>query len=136
MEEAHREEKKRDDNFAMEFGAVTAKKFSNCYGVSGKSAYDGVFAAPIKFKAPSLSSSFEDYCEIFGGSAEASSLGSSIPILEVPELNERKYLHDVRRSKLDYSKVFGGFANLDAAVPYEEVFGEHRRKDSFSKGAS
>lgn len=120
----------------MDFGAVTAKKFSNGYGVSGKSAYDGVFASPIKFKAPSLSSSFEDYCEIFGGSE--ASLGSSIPVLEVPELNERKNLLDIRRSKLDYSKVFAGFGDLDTAVPYQELFAEleHKKKDSFSKETS
>ncbi|KAK4274787.1 hypothetical protein QN277_017963 [Acacia crassicarpa] len=118
----------------MDFGAVTAKKFSNGCGAPGKSAYDGVFASPVKFRAPSLSSSFQDYCEIFGGSE--ASIGSSIPVLEVPELNETKILHDVQRSRLDYSKVFGGFGNLDTAVPYEELFAESNKEDSFSKGAS
>ncbi|KAI9118417.1 hypothetical protein K1719_010749 [Acacia pycnantha] len=118
----------------MDFGAVTAKKFSNGCNAPGKSAYDGVFASPVKFRAPSLSSSFQDYCEIFGGSE--ASIGSSIPVLEVPELNETKILHDVQRSRLDYSKVFGGFGNLDTAVPYEELFAESSKKDSFSKGAS
>lgn len=117
----------------MDFGPVTAKKYSNGYGVSGKSAYDGVFASPIKFRAPSMSSSFEDYCEIFGGSE--ASLGSSIPVLELPELNEKKILRDVQRSKLDYSQVFGGFGNLDTAIPYEELFAEPKKKDSFPKGS-
>ncbi|XP_028803054.1 auxilin-like protein 1 [Neltuma alba] len=117
----------------MDFGAVTAKKFSNGYGVPGKSAYDGVFASPVKFRAPSLASSFEDYCEIFGGSE--ATIGSSIPVLEVPELNETKNLLDVQRSKLDYSKVFGGFGNPDTAVPYEELFAEPKKKDSFHKRA-
>lgn len=118
----------------MDFGAVTAKKFSNGYGVPGKSAYDGVFASPVKFRAPRLASTFEDYSEIFGGSE--ASIGSSIPVLEVPELNDTRTLHDVQRSKLDYSKVFGGFGNLDAAVPYEELFAESKNKDSFPEGAS
>ncbi|KAK4257960.1 hypothetical protein QN277_007480 [Acacia crassicarpa] len=77
----------------MDFGAVTTKTFSNGYGVLGKSAYNGVFASPVKFRAPSLSSSFQDYYEIFGGSE--ASLGSSIPVLQVPELNETKILHNV-----------------------------------------
>ncbi|XP_061353345.1 auxilin-like protein 1 isoform X2 [Gastrolobium bilobum] len=121
----------------MEFGAATAtltKKLSNGYGVSGRSAYDGVFATPIKLRTPSFSSQFEDYCEIFGGSG--ASLGSSIPILELPELNERRTMDDVRRSKLDYSKVFGGFGNLDAAVPFQEMVAEPKENDSFTNGAS
>lgn len=120
----------------MEFGAATAtltKKLSNSYGVSRQSAYEGVLTAPVKFRAHGLPSRFEDYCEIFGGSEH--SLDSSIPILEVPGLNERKILDDIRGSKPDYSKVFGGFGNLDAAVPYEELLAEPKRKNSFSKEA-
>nr|KYP51291.1 UBA domain-containing protein 7 [Cajanus cajan] len=118
----------------MEFGAATAaaatltKKLSNGYGVSGRSAYDGVFAAPIKLRAPGLSSHFDDYREIFG--AAGASLGSSIPILEIPD--ERRRNDEVRRSKLDYAKVFGGFGNLDAAVPFEELIAEPKEKDSFT----
>ncbi|KAJ7965322.1 auxilin-like protein 1 [Quillaja saponaria] len=112
----------------MEYGASTAtlsKKLSIVYGFSGKSAYDGVFAAPTKFKATSFSSRVDDYCEIFGVSR-----GSSIPILEVPELNERKFSDDIRPTKLDYSKVFRGFENLDTAISYEELFAEPKREDS------
>lgn len=122
----------------MEFGAATAtlttKKLSNGYGVSGRSAYDGVFATPIKLRAHSFSSQFNDYSEIFSGSA--ASLGSSIPVLELPELNERRTVDDVRRSKLDYSKVFGGFDNLDAAVPFEKLVAQPKEKHSFTNGAS
>ncbi|TKY57700.1 Auxilin protein 1 [Spatholobus suberectus] len=131
------EEEEEEENFAvvaaMEFGAATAtltKKLSNGYGVSGKSAYDGVFATPIKLRAPSFSSQFDDYREIFG--CAGASLGSSIPILELPELNDRRKNDDVRRSKLDYTKVFGGFGNLDAAVPFEELVAEPKEKDSFT----
>lgn len=118
----------------MDFGAVTAKKFSNTYGGPSKSPYDGVFASPVKFRAPTLTSSFHDYCEIFG--ASEASLGSSIPVLEVPELNETKVLRDVQRSKLDYSKVFGGFENLDTALPYEQLLSEAKKIDGFTKGSS
>ncbi|KAH1059944.1 hypothetical protein GLYMA_02G120000v4 [Glycine max] len=118
----------------MEFTAATAtltKKLSNgCgYSVTGRSAYDGVFATPIKLRAPSFSSHFDDYREIFC----TSSPGSSIPILELPELNQRRKNDDVWRSKLDYSKVFSGFGNLDAtaAVPFEELVAEPKEKESF-----
>ncbi|XP_047160467.1 auxilin-like protein 1 [Vigna umbellata] len=118
----------------MEFGTAAAtltKKLSNGYGVSGRSAYDGVFAAPIKLRAPTFSSQFEDYREIFG--AAGASLGSSIPILELPELNEsKKKIDDVGRSRVDYSTVFGGFGSLDAAVPFEEIVAEPVEKDSFA----
>ncbi|WVY91106.1 hypothetical protein V8G54_036620 [Vigna mungo] len=118
----------------MEFGTAAAtltKKLSNGYGVSGRSAYDGVFAAPIKLRAPTFSSQFEDYREIFG--ATGASLGSSIPILELPELNDsKKKIDDVGRSRVDYSMVFGGFGSLDAAVPFEELVAEPVEKDSFA----
>ncbi|WJX09298.1 hypothetical protein P8452_00147 [Trifolium repens] len=119
----------------MEFGATTAtltKKHSNSYGVSGRSAYDGVFATPIKLRAQSFSQS-DDYNEIFGSSGAS----SSIPILELPELKERRVMtEDVRHSKLDYSNVFGGFENLDAAVPFEEVVVKPKEKSSFTNGAA
>ncbi|XP_045791819.1 auxilin-like protein 1 [Trifolium pratense] len=121
----------------MEFGATTAtltKKLSNNYSVSGRSAYDGVFAAPIKLRTPNFSQ-LDDYNEIFGSSGASS---SSIPILELPELKERRVMtEDVRHSKLDYSNVFGGFENLDAAVPFEEVVVKKpKEKSSFRNGAA
>ncbi|KAE9600103.1 putative DnaJ domain-containing protein [Lupinus albus] len=120
----------------MDFAGATStlsKKLSNGYGVSGRSAYDGVFATPVKLRAPSFSSRLEDYREVFGSFG-----ASSIPVLEVPELKERKKTDDIRHSKLDYSKVFGGFGNLEAAMPLEELIGEpkHKKKNSFSMGAS
>ncbi|XP_058725316.1 auxilin-like protein 1 isoform X2 [Vicia villosa] len=119
----------------MEFGATTAtltKKLPNGLGVSGRSAYDGVFATPVKLRAPSFSQ-FDDYNEIFGSSGAS----SSIPILELPELNERRIVtDDVRHSKLDYTKVFGGFENLDTAVPFEELVAKPREKGSSANGAS
>ncbi|KAM5564934.1 auxilin-like protein 1 [Rosa sericea] len=97
---------------------------------SGHSIYDGVFtSAPSKFTVSSFSSGLEDYCEIFGGSGAA----SSIPVLEVPEPNERKASVDVRSSKLDYSNVFGGFGDSDFAVPYEELFAEPKKRTKLHK---
>lgn len=92
--------------------------------------YDGVFAAPSKFGVPTFSSRVEDYSEIFGGSG--ASRGSSIPILEIPELNERKIAVDVGTSKLDYSKIFGGFGDSDFAVPYEELQTEQNKREIFA----
>jgi hypothetical protein len=82
----------------MEFGATTStltKKHSNSHSVTGRS----------------------DYNEVFG----CSDASSSIPILELPELKERRMVEDFQRSNLDYSKVFSGFDNLDTAVPFEEL---------------
>ncbi|TQD81948.1 hypothetical protein C1H46_032495 [Malus baccata] len=97
---------------------------------SGHSIYDGVFssAAASKFNVSTFSSRVDDYSEIFGGSG-ASRGGSSIPVLEVPELHERKASVDVRSSKLDYSNVFGGFGDSNFAVPYEELFAEPKKKE-------
>ncbi|XP_040364832.1 auxilin-like protein 1 isoform X2 [Rosa chinensis] len=100
---------------------------------SGHSIYDGVFtSAPSKFTVSSFSSRLEDYCEIFGGSGAA----SSIPVLEVPEPNERKASVDFRSSKLDYSNVFGGLGDSEFAVPYEELFAEPKKRTKFHKESS
>ncbi|KAH7524112.1 hypothetical protein FEM48_Zijuj06G0084400 [Ziziphus jujuba var. spinosa] len=109
---------------------TVSKKLSNGHSFSGKSMYDGVFAAPSKFGVPTFSSRVEDYSEIFGGSG--ASRGSSIPILEIPELNERKIAVDVGTSKLDYSKIFGGFGDSDFAVPYEELQTEQNKREIFA----
>ncbi|KAL6207453.1 hypothetical protein ACLB2K_018411 [Fragaria x ananassa] len=94
---------------------------------TGHSIYDGVFSsAPAKFTVSSFSSRLDDYREIFGGGG-----ASSIPVLEVPELNERKV--DVRSSQLDYSKVFGGFGDSDFAVPYEKLFDERKKRTKMQK---
>ncbi|PON93423.1 DnaJ domain containing protein [Trema orientale] len=120
----------------MEYQATSlafSEKLSNGHGFAGNSIYDGVFGPPpsSKFSAPNFSSRVEDYREIFGGGSEAASRGSSIPFLEVPELNERKIAVDVRSSKLDYSKIFGGFGDSNFAVPYQEFSSEpNKRKKS------
>ena len=87
-----------------------SKKRSNSHSFNGKNMYDGVLGGQSE-----VGSRVEDYAEIFGGGA-----GSSIPVLDVPELNERKFSVDVLSSKLDYSNIFGGFGDFDCAVSHEE----------------
>lgn len=57
----------------------------------------------------------QDYGEIFGGS------GASIPVLDVPELNESEMVVDVLSSKLNYSNIFGGSAEFDFAASHEQL---------------
>ncbi|XVE94682.1 hypothetical protein REPUB_Repub02eG0030000 [Reevesia pubescens] len=101
--------------------AATAfsKKLSNGHSIKGKNMYDGVFGGGQS----KVGSRVEDYAEIFdGGSAR-----SSIPVLDVPELNERKFSVDVSSSKLDYSNIFGGFGDFDFAVSHEEFIAKPTR---------
>ncbi|PON54949.1 DnaJ domain containing protein [Parasponia andersonii] len=117
----------------MEYQATSlafSEKLSNGHGLAGNSIYDGVVGPPpsSKFSVPNFSSRVEDYREIFGGGSKAASRGSSIPFLEVPELNEPKITVDFRSSKLDYSKIFGGFGDSNFAVPYQEFSSEPNKK--------
>jgi len=117
----------------MEFGGAAAtltKKLSNGYGVFGRSAYDDVFAAPIKLRAPTPASQFNDYLENFDPAR--GSLGSSIPILELSKLNDKKKKIEDVGSRVDYATVFDRFRSLDAAVPFEELVAEPVEKDSFT----
>ncbi|XP_073141397.1 uncharacterized protein [Henckelia pumila] len=57
-----------------------------------------------------------EYSEIFAGSS------SSIPVLDLPGLDERVVSGECRSSKLDYSNIFGGLRDDDVALPYEELF--------------
>lgn len=58
----------------------------------------------------------QEYSEIFAGSC------SSIPVLDLPGLDERVVSGECRSSKLDYSNIFGGLRDDDVALPYEELF--------------
>lgn len=97
----------------------------NCNGNStngfpaAKSMYDDVFGGPPKFGAPTLSPRVEDYTEIFGGFH--ASRASSIPVLDLPLVDEAEVFFDVRSSGFDYGEVFGGFNGPDFAVSYEEL---------------
>lgn len=108
---------------SMEYrtSSTVYKKFSNARSFNDKSAYDGVFAAPSKHGAPVFSARVEDYREIFGGSRV-----SSIPILDVPALSDSS-------SKLEYSKIFGAFDELNFAIPYEELLAEANKANKANK---
>ncbi|KAE8712578.1 Ornithine carbamoyltransferase isoform 1 [Hibiscus syriacus] len=113
--------------------AAFTKKLSNGHSFNGNNMYDGVFGGQSK-----AGSKVEDYAEIFRGGS-----GSSIPFLDVPELNQRKFSVDVSSSKLDYSNIFGGFGGFDFAVSHEEEFVAKPTRDkkrpaktpSFSEGS-
>ncbi|KAA8537600.1 hypothetical protein F0562_027208 [Nyssa sinensis] len=110
-----------------------SKKLSSGNGFSAKNAYDDVFSGPPKFRAPTFSSRVEDYYEIFGSSQ--ASRASSIPILDLPALDETNVSPDARSSKLDYSNIFSGFRDEDVAVSYEEMVGEPKGGEDFSEEA-
>ncbi|KAK9129832.1 hypothetical protein Sjap_010319 [Stephania japonica] len=97
--------------------ALSKKAFT-----ASKNVYQDVFGGPPKFGLPNLSSRIDDYAEIFGG--YHSSRGSSIPFLDLPDVDESAFLTNVRTSRLDYAEVFGGSGRVDFAVPYEELFAE------------
>lgn len=107
---------------------------SNALSFSGKDAYDDVFSGGLKPKfgaaasAPASVSSrrvaAEDFAEIFGG--KNGTRGSSIPVLDLSDLDDRSGSGDFRSSgggKVDYSMIFGGGDDVPASVPaYEELF--------------
>ncbi|KAG7544840.1 Chaperone J-domain superfamily [Arabidopsis suecica] len=101
---------------------------------SGKAAnttttttYDDVFGGPPRFGAPTLSPRLEDYCEIFAGfNGSSRAAVSSIPVLDLPLVDDRDVYFDVRSQGFDYREVFGGFNDLDSAPSYEELFLQQR----------
>ncbi|KAK1550755.1 hypothetical protein Q3G72_024207 [Acer saccharum] len=119
----------------MEYQKVTSaatfsKKLTNSHSFGGNSIYDGVFSSNIPAVKKSGSRMEENFGEIFGGG----SAGSSIPILDVPELNERKVAVDVNSSRLDYSMIFGGFGELDFASSHEQLFAtKPKQRDTFAE---
>lgn len=113
--------------------SFTRNELSNSHSFSPKSMYDGVFGAPSKFGVPTFSARVDEYRDIFTGS-EASG-GSSIPILDIPELNERKISVDDRSSKVDYTDIFGGFAESDFAEPYEQIFVDPKKNENVPEEA-
>ncbi|GAV65665.1 DnaJ domain-containing protein [Cephalotus follicularis] len=109
--------------------ATFSKKLasSDSHSFSSRSIYDGVLATPAQAKQRGTSIVAEDYVDIFRGS------GSSIPVLQVPELNERKVVVNVRSSVLDYSKIFAGFGDSDFGVSHEDLFVNSNEGNGFSK---
>ncbi|KAJ0255853.1 Auxilin-like protein 1 [Hirschfeldia incana] len=94
---------------------MTNRSHSHSLSFSANAVYDGVFSSP----SSNAKSPLVDYGEIFRSGSGPSP--SSIPFLDVPELNVAKVKVDVRSSKLDYSSVFGGFGACDFAVTPNEV---------------
>lgn len=116
--------------------SLSKKSYSgNGFGMTShhKSVYDDVFGGAPKFGVPTLAPRFEDYTEIFGGFH--SSRGSSVPILDLPVVEEVELDFDVRSSRLDYSEVFGGFEGLDFAVSVEDLARKSNGPDDSSDDA-
>lgn len=98
---------------------------SHSLSFSANAVYDGVFASSANSKSPMV-----DYGEIFRGSGPSP---SSIPFLDVPELNVGKVKVDVRSSKLDYSSVFGGFGGCNFSVTPKEVIIKSEKKTAVNE---
>ncbi|KAJ6931388.1 hypothetical protein NC652_014781 [Populus alba x Populus x berolinensis] len=101
---------------------------SNGRGHGGKHVYDGVFGGGGAVKPGSR---VEDYREIFGGFGAT---GSSIPILDVPELNENGNVSSVGAQRIDYAKIFGGFGDADFGLPLEEFLAKPKKVKSSING--
>ena len=111
--------------------SALSKKICNGNGFSDRSAYDDVFGGPPKFGVPTISPRVEDYTEIFG--SFHASRASSIPVLDLPAVDEADVFFDVQ--DVDYSDIFGGFGGLDFAVSYEELLGRSKDGDDSSEEA-
>ncbi|EOA15902.1 hypothetical protein CARUB_v10003992mg [Capsella rubella] len=89
--------------------------------------YDDVFGGPPRFGAPTLSPRLEDYCEIFSGfNGSSRAAVSSIPVLDLPLVDNKGVYFDVRTQGFDYREVFGGLNDFDLAPSYEELFLQQR----------
>ncbi|KAJ6938518.1 auxilin-like protein 1 isoform X3 [Populus alba x Populus x berolinensis] len=109
--------------------APFSKKFSYDRGHGGKHVYDGVFSGgggAVKLGARVL-----DYREIFGGTAATA---SSIPILDVPQLNENSKVSSFGAQRADYAKIFGGFGDDDFGLLHEELFAIRKKVKSSING--
>lgn len=93
-----------------------------------KGIYDDVFGGPPKFGVPTLSPRIEDYSEIFGG-FHAPRI-SSIPVLDLPAVDDQEAFFDPRNPAFDYAEVFGDFNGLDFADGFEELVADQQRSGS------
>ncbi|KAK6938843.1 hypothetical protein RJ641_032351 [Dillenia turbinata] len=110
---------------------ILSKKLSHGHGFySDKSSpYDGVFSSkPPKLgvgaAAPNFLSRVEDYAEIFKNSSGSC---SSIPVLDFPSLDDSKAFTDLKKSEVDYEKIFGGFNDVEFGVAQEDFIIEPKR---------
>ncbi|KAF9678290.1 hypothetical protein SADUNF_Sadunf07G0019600 [Salix dunnii] len=112
---------------------LSKKLFTN----PSKNVYNDVFGGPPRFGvAPTLSPRVEDYTEIFGGFHALRGASSSIPVLDLPLLDNEvaeDVFFDVRScSGFDYNEIFGGCNGSDFAVSFEEL----TMKESEGRGYS
>lgn len=96
-------------------------------GFTPNSSFNDVFGGPPKFVTFSPRS--EDYSDVFGCFHASRAL--SIPVLDLPVIDEADVSFDVRSSEFDYSEVFGGFDGFGFAVPYEELLKESKKDNDF-----
>ncbi|GKU99196.1 hypothetical protein SLEP1_g12075 [Rubroshorea leprosula] len=102
------------------YHSTFSEKACNDGKLAGKTMYDDVYGGQPRFGVPTLSPRPEDYSEIFGGFHV--SLATSIPVLDLPVVDEEEIFFDVRSCGFDYGEVFGGLDGLDFATSYEELF--------------
>ncbi|KAA8547389.1 hypothetical protein F0562_003747 [Nyssa sinensis] len=112
--------------------SISMKSY-NGNSLAARTVYDDVFGGPPTFGVPTLSPRVEDYAEIFG--SFRATRASSIPILDLPVVDEGDVSFNVGSSRFDYSDVFSGFNGLDFAVSYEELFDQSKGGDDSSEEA-
>ena len=110
--------------YSVSAAASVSKMLSNGRGHGGKHVYDGVFGGGGAVKSGSRA---EDYREIFGGFGAT---GSSIPILDVPELSENGKVSSVGTQRIDYAKIFGGLGDAEFGLPLEEFLAKPKKVKS------
>ncbi|KAL4368785.1 hypothetical protein GQ457_05G006450 [Hibiscus cannabinus] len=117
----------RKPNRGSSHATLSTKRTTSCNGaanLSSRTMYDDVFGGAPRFVngggGPILSPRPEDYTEIFGGFH--ASRGSSIPVLDLPLMNDtNEVMFDARNPRFNYADVFGGFDGLDFPASYEEL---------------
>ncbi|GMJ07915.1 AUXILIN-LIKE4 [Hibiscus trionum] len=117
----------RIPNRGSSHATLSTKRSTSCNGaanLSSRTMYDDVFGGAPRFVngggGPTLSPRPEDYTEIFGGFH--ASRGSSIPVLDLPLMNDtNEVMFDARNPRFNYADVFGGFDGLDFPASYEEL---------------
>ncbi|XP_059456842.1 auxilin-like protein 1 [Corylus avellana] len=110
----------RQPNRANGASKVARKAYNNGGGFGSRAMFDDVYGGPPKFGASAtLSPRSEDYSEIF--ESFHVSRASSIPVLDLPAVDDSEVFFDVRSSGFDYTEVFGGFDGLDCALSYEDL---------------
>ncbi|GMH04170.1 hypothetical protein Nepgr_006009 [Nepenthes gracilis] len=113
-----------------------SKKLSNGNGhgngLSSRHVYDDVFSAPPKLKSSSFSSRV-DYSEIFAPSSSNVPQTTSIPVLDLPDVDEREYFVRHRGSRLDYTGIFGDSGDDCFSLPCELLCDDSKKVKSPAK---